>query len=93
MQNIKLTKIRNHFTDNSLMNVKGAIKKELMGLSGMIKSGSSIAIAVGSRGIDNLEQTVREVVDFVLQQSGHPFIVPAMGSHGGATGEGRKSVV
>ncbi len=59
----------------------------------MIKDGSSIAIAVGSRGIDNLEHTVREVVNFVKQQGGHPFIVPAMGSHGGATGEGQAEVL
>lgn len=93
MQDFKLTKIRNHFTDNSLKDVKGAIQKELTDLSGMIKDGSSIAIAVGSRGIDNLGQIVREVVDFVKQQGGYPFIVPAMGSHGGATGEGQAEVL
>lgn len=93
MQDFKLTIIRNHFTDNSLKDVKGTIQKELPGLSGMIKDGSSIAIAVGSRGIDNLGQTVREVVDFVKQQGGYPFIVPAMGSHGGATGEGQAEVL
>ena len=68
MKRYKLTKIRNHFHDNSLKDIRGTIQKELMGLSGMIKSGSSIAIAVGSRGIDNLELTVKEVVDFVKQQ-------------------------
>lgn len=93
MQDFKLTIIRNHFTDNSLKDVKGTIQKELPGLSGMIKDGSSIAIAVGSRGIDNLGQTVREVVDFVKQQGGYPFNVPAMGSHGGATGEGQAEVL
>lgn len=93
MRDYKLTKIRNHFTDNSLKDVKGIIQKELRSLSGMIKDGSSIAIAVGSRGIDNLEHTVREVVNFVKQQGGHPFIVPAMGSHGGATGEGQAEVL
>jgi hypothetical protein len=93
MLHLKLTKIKNNFTDNSIRDVKGAIQKELKGLSGLIKSGSSIAIAVGSRGIDNLVQTVREVVDFVQQQGGQPFIVPAMGSHGGATGEGQAEVL
>lgn len=93
MQDYTLSKIRNHFPDNSLKDVKGAIQKELIGLSGVIKDGSSIAIAVGSRGIDNLELTVKEVVDYVKQQGGHPFIVPAMGSHGGATGEGQAEVL
>ncbi len=93
MKKIRLTKIRNHFLDNSLIDVRGSIQKELKGLSGMIKSGSSIAIAVGSRGIDNLELTVKEVIDYVRQQGGDPFIVPAMGSHGGATGEGQTEVL
>ena len=93
MEKYKLAKIRNHFHDNSLKDVRGTIQKELMGLSGMIKSGSSIAIAVGSRGIDNLELTVKQVVDFVQQQGGNPFIVPAMGSHGGATGDGQAEVL
>ena len=93
MQQIKLTKIRNHIPDNSLKDVNGAIQSEMKGLSGLIKGGASIAIAVGSRGIDNLEHIVREVVDFVKQQGGHPFIVPAMGSHGGATAKGQADVL
>ena len=93
MEKYKLTKIRNHFHDNSIKDVRAAIQKELKGLSGMIKEGSSIAIAVGSRGIDNLELTVKQVVDFVQQEGGHPFIVPAMGSHGGATGDGQFEVL
>lgn len=93
MQNYKLTKIRNHFHDNSLEDVRGTIRKELMGLSGLIKNGSSIAVAVGSRGIDNLELTVKEVVDFVQKHGGAPFIIPAMGSHGGATGQGQTEVL
>ncbi|MCK5208759.1 MAG: hypothetical protein KAQ79_12080 [Cyclobacteriaceae bacterium] len=48
MKKYKLTRIKNHFQDNSLIDIRGTIQKELMGLSGMIKSGSSIAIAVGS---------------------------------------------
>lgn len=93
MEKYKLTKIRNHFHDNSLSDVRGIIQKELMSLPGLVINGSSIAIAVGSRGIDNLQQTVSEVVDFVKQQGGYPFIIPAMGSHGGATGEGQAEVL
>lgn len=93
MESFKLTRIRNHFPDNSLKDIKGTIHKELHQLSGLIKKGSSIAIAVGSRGIDNLQLTVKEVVDFVMKQGAHPFIVPAMGSHGGATSEGQAEVL
>jgi hypothetical protein len=93
MENYTLTKIKNHFADNSLADVKGATKKTLQDLRGKIKNGSSIAIATGSRGIDNLVVVIREVVQFVKDQGGNPFIVPAMGSHGGATAHGQEEVL
>jgi hypothetical protein len=46
-------------------------------------------IAVGSRGINQLPQIVRAVVTAVKSLGGHPWIVPAMGSHGGATAAGQ----
>jgi len=48
-----------------------------------------VAVAVGSRGITRLEEIVRAVVDELKQAGANPFIVPAMGSHGGATAEGQ----
>ncbi len=93
MNALTLTKIKNHFPDNSLKDVTVSIQNELQQLKGTIKTGSQIAIAVGSRGIDNLFPVVREVVIFIQQQGGNPFIVPAMGSHGGATAEGQAEVL
>jgi len=58
-----------------------------------IQPGSSIAIAVGSRGISGLAGLVRVIVSWVKAQGGEPFIVPAMGSHGGATAEGQASIL
>ncbi len=52
-----------------------------------------IAIAVGSRGIANLSQIVAEVVRCVIASGGKPMIVPAMGSHGGATAEGQAAML
>ncbi len=51
--------------------------------------GTEIAVAVGSRGIDRLQEIVRRVVQELLNSGCRPFIVPAMGSHGGATAEGQ----
>jgi len=93
MEVFALNKIKNHFPDNSLPDVKGSLQKELLHLRGAIKIGSRIAIAVGSRGIDNLFPVVQEVVSFVQQLGASPFIVPAMGSHGGATAEGQAEVL
>lgn len=53
----------------------------------------SVAIAVGSRGITQLPTIVRGIVDWLRAQGARPFIVPAMGSHGGATAEGQRSVL
>ncbi|HWR44551.1 lactate racemase domain-containing protein [Sporomusa sp.] len=57
--------------------------------SSQIKSGMNIAITAGSRGIANVDIITKAVVDFVKSRNAHPFIVPAMGSHGGATAEGQ----
>ncbi len=52
-----------------------------------------IAIGVGSRGIYDLPLMVRHLVDLVKAAGAQPFIVPAMGSHGGATAEGQREVL
>lgn len=58
-----------------------------------IQPGMQIAITVGSRGITNLVQITRAIVDFVKQKGANPFLVPAMGSHGGATAEGQAEIL
>lgn len=58
-----------------------------------IKPGMSIAITAGSRGIANVAVITRAVVDAVKRRGANPFIVPAMGSHGGATAEGQLEVL
>lgn len=58
-----------------------------------IKPGMRIAITAGSRGIANVALTTKCIADFVKSQGANPFIVPAMGSHGGATAEGQKSIL
>ncbi len=55
--------------------------------------GQSVAVAVGSRGIQRLPEMVRGVVDYLKSRQLEPFIVPAMGSHGGATAEGQVAVL
>lgn len=55
-----------------------------------IPDGGEVAIGAGSRGIANLGAIVAGVVDGVRDQGYSPFVVPAMGSHGGATAEGQR---
>jgi len=58
-----------------------------------LPSRGRIAVAVGSRGISGLAEITRTVLDTLRGQGAQPFIVPAMGSHGGATAAGQKTVL
>ena len=63
------------------------------GMDQRIRPGMKIAITAGSRGIRNVDEITRSVVAFVKSRGATPFIVPAMGSHGGATAEGQKEML
>jgi hypothetical protein len=58
-----------------------------------LSRGASVAVGVGSRGIANLQRIVRQVVARLQELGTRPFIVPAMGSHGGATAEGQAAIL
>lgn len=58
-----------------------------------IATGSRIGITVGSRGISGIAEVARAAVDFLKSRGAKPFILPAMGSHGGATDEGQRSLI
>jgi len=59
------------------------------GLRSEIKPGMKLAVGVGSRGITNLKEIVKAALDVLIKAGAKPFIIPAMGSHGGATSEGQ----
>ncbi len=58
-----------------------------------IQYGDSIAVTVGSRSISNLVPITKSVIDFLRSKGAHPFLVPAMGSHGAGTSEGQKKLL
>jgi hypothetical protein len=58
-----------------------------------LRSGASVAVAVGSRGIAHIPKVVAAAVRHLKQRDFAPFIVPAMGSHGGATAEGQAGML
>ncbi len=58
-----------------------------------VAAGARIAVAVGSRGISNLALVVQQLVQELRDVGAEPFIVPAMGSHGGATASGQIAVL
>ncbi len=66
---------------------------ERKSLTSELKPGMRIAVGVGSRGIANLPEIVTAVLDRIRASGAEPFIVPAMGSHGGATPSGQQQLL
>lgn len=91
----RMARVRQRFSDAALSDVPAAVRNELRQpeISSRIKSGMSVALAVGSRGMDKLLPLVAATVEELKLQGATPFIVPAMGSHGGATAEGQVALL
>src|SRR3954462_2206252 len=66
---------------------------EQSGVGKRVKRGDRVAVGVGSRGIANLAVLVRATLDFWRDCGAQPFVVAAMGSHGGATPEGQRELL
>ena len=90
----KMYRIRQRFDKNQVENLAETVTAELHQLSlTAVKPGQRVAITAGSRGIANIADILKTVVDFLKIFNAHPFIFPAMGSHGGATAEGQVAVL
>jgi hypothetical protein len=88
-----LRRYRAHGEPARLGDPAAALTAALGTHDGAIAPGDRVAIGVGSRGIDQLPTIIAGVVRWVATQGGVPIIVPAMGSHGGATAEGQREVL
>jgi hypothetical protein len=91
----KMVRLRQHFERPRIDDVAGTVQKELhkLDLGRGIRPGNSIALTAGSRGIANIPVVLRAVVHFLKDLGARPFLVPAMGSHGGGTAEGQRHVL
>ncbi|MDN5323143.1 MAG: hypothetical protein PWQ67_1597 [Clostridia bacterium] len=91
----KMVKIKQKFDGSHIENVAQALKDELQKPGGIeqVKPGQNVAICVGSRGMANIAEVTKTVIDVLKEKGAKPFIVPCMGSHGGATAEGQKEVL
>ena len=79
----------------AIVDIPGAVHAALKGLdlNGVYQPGQTVAVAVGSRGINAIGTVTSACIDFLCQKQLKPFIVPAMGSHGGATAKGQHAVL
>lgn len=93
MNNLYLTPISQTFSHEKIEDIPGRVAAAMQQSAVEFLPGTRIAIAVGSRGISHLPLIVRAVVDYLKSRDVQCFIVPAMGSHGGASAEGQREVL
>jgi len=91
----QLFRLRQTFQGPAVDDLAEEVHRQLgsLNLEKKINPGQTVAITVGSRGIANIPAITKAIVDFVRGLKAEPFIVPAMGSHGGATAEGQIEVL
>ena len=91
----RMIEVRQNFPASSPLDLPAVIEQQFVasGVRARISPGMKIAVGVGSRGISNLRQIVQATLDLLSRAGARPFIVPAMGSHGGATPEGQSKVL
>ena len=89
----EVVKVRQTFCGDLLENVENELWKQLELTCKPFSPGARIAITCGSRGIDQYALLVKTIARFVREKGGTPFLVPSMGSHGGATAEGQAEVL
>lgn len=89
----KMLKVKQHFEDEHIDDISEVTLKTLQSLNLPELAGKRIAITAGSRGIANFPLILKIIVDFLNQKGAEPFIIPAMGSHGGATAEGQQKML
>ena len=91
----RMVRIQQNFKTNPIKDIPEKVRSELAGIQPqkMIARGDTVAITAGSRGIANLAVVLGEIVRELQKIGAKPFIIPAMGSHGGATAEGQKKIL
>ncbi len=91
----KILRIRQQFERPRVEDVAGAVRAtlETLELDRVIRPGQTVALTAGSRGIANIPTVLRAVAAFLRHLGARPFLVPAMGSHGGGTAEGQRHVI
>ena len=91
----KMARVRQIFDPHRIDDVAAAVGAQLARpeIAARVKPGASIAVGVGSRGVNNIQAAVRALVAGLKERGAEPFIFPAMGSHGGATIEGQRGVL
>lgn len=91
----QMYRVRQAFDAPQIANVSAEVERQLSSLDmrSKVQPGQTVAITAGSRGIANIATITKEIVDHCKKLGATPFIVPAMGSHGGGTPAGQCEIL
>ncbi len=91
----RVFRVRQTFERPRVEDVAAEVDQQLktLALVDRIQPGQSVALTAGSRGIANIHIILRAAVQHLKRLGAHPFIVPAMGSHGGGTADGQRKII
>jgi len=91
----QIFRVRQTFERPQVTDIPGEVAAQLasLALQDRVKPGQSVAITAGSRGIANIHLVIKAIVEHFQRLGAEPFIVPAMGSHGGGTAEGQRKIL
>lgn len=89
----RFVRARQKFNGDMIEDVNKAMAEQFAKFKDVDLKGKSVAVAVGSRGIRSQPPVVKALVEVLKEAGAEPFIVPAMGSHGGGTAEGQAAIV
>ena len=89
----RMFKARQIFPGGRIENITGEVRDQIASLPLPDLTGKNVALTAGSRGIANIAKILRAAADFLKEKGAAPFIVPAMGSHAGATAESQKDFI
>src|SRR5436190_14780451 len=91
----RMMRVRQQFARPRVENIPATVRASLekLNLAKTIKPGQSVALTGGSRGIANIPLVLKNVAQYLKDLGAKPFIVPAMGSHGGGVAAGQREVL
>lgn len=89
----KMVRVKQIFADEHLEDTTSAVRQTAVPFAAEMKAGSTAAVLVGSRGITDIDLIAKTVIEVLKEADVKPFIIPAMGSHGGGTSEGQEEIL
>jgi hypothetical protein len=95
MQFPRVVKVRQDFPRPRIESIEETLREQCgkEEIRSRIEPGMEVAITAGSRGVSGIDNILRSLVQTLKEAGARPFIIPAMGSHGGATAEGQVEIL